>query len=283
MSQISFLNGKFVAASQAKVSVYDRGFLFGDAVYEVIPIYQSRPFRPQDHLDRLQNSLKAIALKLDYCDKYWHALIDQMIKKNNGGNLSLYIQITRGSEIERDHVGRADTEPTVLMMVSPLSTEIASLTPIKTTLLPDIRWKNCFIKTTALLGNVMLKQQASQAGYEEAILRRENIISEGTTSNVFMVKNGIIYTPIANQYILAGITREVIIEIAENASIKVIQQNITVEQLLDADEIWLSSSSREISPVTQIDDKIVAKGTIGPVTAKMHQLFQAFKRRLTGS
>jgi len=280
MADIVYLNGEYVNAADAKVSVFDRGFLFGDGVYEVIPVYHSSAFRLEAHLQRLNDSLNAIKLPLSFCDSTWHSLIEQVINKNSGGHLSIYIQVTRGNENKRNHIADKDTSPTVFISASPLDTNIAVLTPIQVTLLADIRWQQCFIKSTALLGNIILKQQAASLGYDEAILHRDKVITEGTTTNIFMVKDNVIYTPEKNHFILAGITRELIIELAESASIKVIQQSITVTDLLHADEVWLSSSSREISPVTQIDDKIIAKGSIGPMASKMHQLFQAFKQKL---
>lgn len=280
MNNLVYLNGEYVEASQAKVSVFDRGFLFGDAVYEVIPVYHCVPFRLEDHLNRLNQSLKAVNISLSYSLSAWRELVTDVINKNSGGHLSLYIQVTRGNENKRDHLADENTSPTIFISASPLDPNIAALTPIQVTLLADIRWQNCFIKSTALLGNILLKQQAASCGYDEAILHRDKVITEGTTTNVFMVKNNVIYTPEKNHFILAGITRDVIIEIAESATIKVIQQSITITDLLSADEVWLSSSSREISPVTQIDDKIIAKGSIGPVAKKMHQLFQVFKQEL---
>ena len=251
MKPIAYLNGKYIEQAHAKVSVFDRGFLFGDSVYEVIPIYNAQPFRFADHIKRLQASLAAIEINLDLDLAQWQTLAHQVIERNQGGNLSLYIQVTRGIENKREHVAAPDTQPTILITASALSPSIAKLAPIAVTLLEDIRWLNCHIKTTALLGNIMLKQQASKLGYDEAILHRGEQITEGTTTNIFLVKNNIIYTPKKSHCILAGITRDVIIELAEKASITVCQEDVSIEQLWSADEIWLSSSSREISPVTR--------------------------------
>jgi D-alanine transaminase len=280
MAGTVYLNGDFVESSLAKVSVFDRGFLFGDAIYEVIPVYSGKAFRLTEHIQRLDNSLEAISLNLNYTIEKWTKILEEIIQINGRGHQSIYIQITRGCEKTREHVANQNTLPTVLVMSSPLDVNIAELSPIKVTFLDDIRWQNCFIKTTSLLGNILLKQHASKLGFDEAILHRDRNITEGTTTNVFIVQNKTIFTPKKDQYILAGITRDVIIEISQKASIKVIEKNITLDDVLTADEVWVSSSSREISPVTQIDDKIVAQGDIGPMTKQVHQLFQTFKNQL---
>lgn len=280
MTDIVYLNGEFIAKAHAKVSVLDRGFLFADSIYEVIPVYHSQAFRLEEHLDRLNYCLSAIKLPSPYTTQQWHQLINNVVEKNGGGHLSIYIQVTRGADKQRNHVLDKQTQPTVLIMPMPLSTEVAELNSIKAALIEDFRWQHCDIKTTALLGNILLRNQAQESGCDEAILQRNNHITEATASNVFMVKNGEIYTPPKNNLILAGITRDLIVELAENASIKVHQEQITVEQLLNADEVWVSSSSREISPVSHINDKIVGNGEIGSVAKTVHQLFQAFKNSL---
>lgn len=280
MVDIVYLNGEYLEKSLAKVSVLDRGFLFGDGIYEVIPVYQSQPFRLKEHLERLQYCAQQIEIPCPYNLAQWQQIIEQIITQNGGGHLSIYIQLTRGIESQRQHNFSTETKPTALVMTNPLSSTLGTLSAIKTTLLDDIRWQHCDIKSISLLGNILLHQQAITLGYQEAILHRENIITEGSTSNVFMVKNGAIYTPEKNHHILGGITREVIIELAEHQGIEVKQQSITIDDLYQADEIWLASSSREISPVTQINDKIIANGVIGLISAQMHTAFQTFKQRL---
>ena len=280
MKNIVYLNGEFIAKENAKVSVLDRGFLFGDSIYEVIPVYHAHPFRLSEHLDRLNYCLTATSLTSPYNNEQWQSLIEQVIEKNGSGHLSIYIQVTRGNDNQRNHVADKSTTATVLIMAMPLSTEVAELLPIKATLMEDFRWQHCDIKTTSLLGNVLLRQQADQLGFDEAILHRDNQITEATASNVFILKNNEIITPQKNHHILAGITRDLVVEIAEKASIKVHQARITTTQLVSADEIWISSSSREISPVVAIDDKIIADGKIGSMTKKVHSLFQVFKQSL---
>ena len=280
MGSIVYLNGEFIAKEDAKVSVLDRGFLFGDSIYEVIPVYHSSPFRLAEHLTRLNYCLRAIGIAYPQTNEQWQALIEQVIEKNGAGHLSIYIQVTRGSENKRDHLAKSTTPATILIMAMPLSIEVAELTSIKAALLEDFRWQHCDIKTTSLLGNIMLRQQADQMGFDEAILQRDNQISEATAANVFIVKNNEIFTPAKSHQLLAGITRDLVVEIAESASIKVHQTRLSTEALLSADEVWISSSSREISAVVAINDKIIADGGIGSMTKKIHQLFQTFKRSL---
>ena len=282
MSNIVYLNGEFTAKADAKISVFDRGFLFGDGIYEVIPVYQGKLFRLEHHLARLQYCLTQTQITNPHDDDTWHSLFEQVIEKNGGGNLSLYLQVTRGIQTERNHLMSDDDKASVLIMVSPLNTDIAELTTSKSALLEDFRWRHCDIKSTSLLGNILLRQEAQKLGCDEAILHRDGLVTEGSISNVFIVKAGEIYTPKQSNLLLAGITRDLIIELAENASIKVHQDKVTLDDLFTADEVWISSSSREISPVTLIDDKIVGKGEIGPIAKALHEAFQQFKLKLTG-
>lgn len=280
MIDIVYLNGKYIAKNNAKISVLDRGFLFADGIYEVIPVYNATPFRLSEHLERLQYSLSKLEIINPHSNAQWQQIINNVIKQNGGGNQSLYLHITRGVDTQREHVIEKQTQPTILLMSSPL---VVAKQPIKTssaTLLADIRWQFCDIKSVALLGNMLLRNEAQQRGHDEAILHRDQIITEGSSSNVFIVKNNEIYTPCQNNYILGGITREVIIEISQKSGFTVHQQDITVTELLNADEVWISSSSREISPVTHIDGKIIGDGNIGALAKTVHGEFQSFKKQL---
>lgn len=281
MADIVYLNGDYIEKSQAKISVLDRGFLFGDGIYEVIPVYNATPFRINQHLERLFENAKNIQIDQSLISIDWSKIIETVISKNGGGNLSLYIQITRGIVEERNHAFPENTPATILIMSSPLAIEIAKLDPIKVTLLEDIRWQYCHIKSTSLLGGVLLNQQAKAAGFQEAILYRNKQVTEGSASNVFIVKDDIIYTPEKAQCILGGITRDLIIELALKQNMLLVERPLILEDLAIADEVWISSSSREISPVTHIDDKIIANGEVGEVTKKMHRIFQSFKNTLT--
>ncbi|WP_371377054.1 aminotransferase class IV [Thalassotalea aquiviva] len=280
MNDIVFLNGEYIAKDNAKISVLDRGFLFADGVYEVIPIYNKCPFRLEQHLERLDYSLSRLEIKSPYTHNQWLEIITQVIAKNQGSNLSIYIHVTRGKGSSRNHVFDDAAAATVLVMANALNVAVKSIKTCKATLLEDIRWQFCDIKSIALLGNILLRNQAERDGFDEAILHRQQMVSEGSTTNVFMVKDGQIFTPIADRFILGGITRELIIELANELGLKVHQQACSVEQLLHADEVWISSSTREISPVIQIDDKMIAKGKIGPIAQALHLKFQQFKQTL---
>jgi D-alanine transaminase len=282
VSDIVFLNGEYLDKHDAKVSVLDRGFLFGDGVYEVIPVYHKKPFRLYDHLNRLKHSAELINISLPLNDAKFLEHIETVISRYHAPHLSIYIQITRGVSHYRDHLAETLT-PTILIMPNVLNVESSELTAIKTVLLDDIRWQHCNIKSISLLGNILLKQEALSLGADEALLHRSQILTEGATSNIFIVKNNEIHTPIKSDFILSGITRDVIIELAHNYQINLLEKDITVSELYDADEVWVSSSSREISPVTQINDKIVGQGGIGAISKVMHSAFQQFKQSLLDS
>mgnify|MGYP000253533875 CR=1 FL=1 len=280
MAEIVYLNGDYIEKSSAKISVLDRGFLFGDGIYEVIPVYAGKAFRLTEHLSRLDYCANVIGLNCDIDHNTWQTIIETVIERNGGGNLSIYLQLTRGVTAVRNHAFPKKTPPTLLVMSSPLNVDIKELSAINVTLLNDIRWQHCNIKSTSLLGGILLNQQAHALGFSEAILHRDGLITEATTSNVFIVNNGTIFTPNKSQYLLGGITRDLIIELAIKHHISVVESDVKMEQLAAADEVWISSSSREISAVTQIDDKIVGNGNIGKLTIQMHQIFQSFKQSL---
>ncbi len=282
MSDIVFLNGSYLKKHEANVSILDRGFLFGDGVYEVIPVYHQTPFRLKEHLDRLNQSLSSINIEPPFNENEWLTHINEIITNYTDKHLSIYIQITRGVSELRDHLASTQ-KPTVLIMPSPLTIKFSELKPINAILLEDIRWQHCDIKSISLLGNILLKQEALSQNADEALLHRNNLLTEGATSNIFLVKNNQVFTPPKSPFILSGITRDVIIEIAQQYQITIIEKELTVSELYDADEVWVSSSSREISPVTQINDKIVGQGGIGAISKVMHSAFQQFKQSLLDS
>ncbi|RUO79650.1 D-amino-acid transaminase [Pseudidiomarina taiwanensis] len=276
---IVYLNGSWVAAEDAKVSVFDRGFLFADGIYEVVTVYSGRPFLLDEHLQRLQRSLKALhlqhALDLDY-----RQLIAQLIERNQVDNGLVYIQVTRGAEAQRSHLPQTEmTTPTIFATVSPLTPHWDTPEPVRVCLLEDIRWLRCDIKSISLLGNIMLKQEAANRGGAEAILHRNGSITEGTSANYFAVRDGKLWTAPADHLILPGITRIWTIELARQCGIEVIEQAFTVNDLDTLDELFLTSSSREIQPVAQIDDKIIAAGRVGPITQRLIEAFHDSKRR----
>ncbi|MBL4638166.1 MAG: D-amino-acid transaminase [Proteobacteria bacterium] len=275
-----FLNGEFIAADQAKVSVFDRGFLLGDGVYEVIPVYASQCFRLEGHLNRLQRSLDGVRMTNPLSDSQWQATIEQLIERNGGGDQSVYLQVTRGVA-PRDHIFPKNVTPTAFVMSNPLkavpadykSKGIAAIT------VPDIRWQNCHIKAITLLPNSLLKQQAQDVGAQEALLIRDGYLTEGSASNAYAVIDGKIYTAPKDEKVLPGITRELILELAVSAGITVKEQAVTEQQLRDADEIWVSSSTKEVLPVTTLDGVAVSSGKPGEVWKKIDALYQQYKQR----
>ncbi|PCJ32625.1 MAG: D-amino-acid transaminase [Gammaproteobacteria bacterium] len=278
MNQV-YLNGDFLPAEQAQVSVFDRGFLLGDGVYEVIPVYQGNCFQLDGHLVRLQASLDAVRMKNPHSNREWEKIINELIKLNGDGNQSLYLQVTRGVA-PRDHVFPENVSPTAFAMSNPLQAVSAEYKNegVKAIILADIRWQNCNVKAITLLPNSLLKQQALEAGAVEALLIREGYLTEGAASNAYVVLDGTIYTAPKDEKVLAGITRDVVIQIAHDNNMPLKEVAVTVQQLKEADEIWISSSTKEVIAVTQLDDSPVANGKPGPIWQKMDALYQQFKR-----
>jgi len=274
-----YLNGDFLPANQAKVSVFDRGFLLGDGVYEVIPVYDGRSFHLLDHLERLQASLNGVRMNNPMTNVEWQAIIEQLVQRNGGGNQSIYLQVTRGVA-PRDHVFPLGVIPTAFAMSNPLlyvedkykKQGIAAIT------LPDIRWHNCNIKAITLLPNSLLKQQALEAGAQEALLIRDGYLTEGAASNAYVVIKGTIYTSPKDEKILPGITRELVIALAEKAGIPLLEQAVTLNQLKQADEVWMSSSTKEVLPITLLDGDLVGSGIPGPLWQQIDVLYQHYKK-----
>ena len=285
---IVYLNGSFIPKEKASVSVMDRGFLFADGVYEVIPVYSGKLFRLKEHLDRLQRSLDAIRLKSPFTQEEWQAMLCELIDKNGGGNQAIYLQVTRGIENIRDHRFPDQVKPTIFAMSNPLTkptdedlnNTLNNTSGISAITTKDIRWDRCDIKSISLLPNILLRQQALDAGAQEALLIKDGYLTEGAASNCFVIKDGVIYTPPNNELILGGITRDLIIELARNNQIVCKEEPIDEEALNNADEIWVSSSTKEIVPVVKLNNKAVGQGKIGPVWRKMAELYIQYKLSL---
>lgn len=278
---IVYLNGKYLAIGDAHVSVLDRGFIFGDGVYEVIPAYGGYPLRLEHHLQRLQNSLDAIRLGNPHSETEWTNIITSLIAKNEGDDQYIYLQVTRGVA-KRDHRFPDSNTPTVFVMSSPLLPVDSELLKngVSAITLDDIRWRYCNIKTTALLGNVLLRQQAVEQDAAEAILIRDNEVTEGAASNLFIVLNGTIITPPKSDLLLPGITRDLVVELAHHHQLACEEHTITAEELSQAEEVWVTSSTKEILPVTKLDGKAVGDGMPGKVWHNMYQLYQDNKVQL---
>jgi D-alanine transaminase len=278
---IVYLNGSFVPMDEARVPVLDRGFIFGDGVYEVVPVYARRPFRLAEHLRRLQYSLDQIRMRNPYTDQEWSRLILELIARCPHDDQGLYLQVTRGVA-KRDHAFPQDARPTVFMMTNRLSTPTPEMVTrgVPAITAADNRWLRCDIKSIALLGNVLMRQLAVEAGANETIMLREGQLTEGSASNVFAVSRGVILTPPKSHLILPGTTYDVILELAQQAGMPVEVRAVSEAELRAADEIWLTSATREVLAVTRLDGKAVGSGEPGPGFRRMHALFTQFKATL---
>lgn len=273
---IVYLNGEFLPLDQAKVSALDRGFLFGDGVYEVIPVYGGRPFRLEEHLRRLNGSLEGIRLEPPLSAADWGRIFTHLIIGDH--DQSIYLQVTRGAAPKRDHAFPAGVAPTVFAMCSPIAP--IPVEGVKVITLEDIRWQWCHIKAVTLLPNVLLRQQAVDRGCAEAILVREGFAEEGAASNLFAVVDGVLRTPPKSHAILPGITRDLVLELAQANGIPAEERRITMKELREAGEIWLTSSTREILPVIELDGQKVGAGEPGPIWKRMNAIYQAYKQQL---
>jgi len=278
---IVYLNGEYLPIEKATVSVMDRGFLFGDGVYEVIPVFYNNLLRINDHLKRLQNSLDRISLSNPYSDEQWQAIFSELLNKNSDKDRAIYLQLSRGVYPKRDLAIKAEFPPTVFVMVLQVTPpDLSAISEgISVITVEDFRWAACDIKSTSLVANVMLKQQAMTAEVDDAILIKNCFISEGTASNVFIVKNNILITPPTGRKLLPGVTRGLVIEIAKNAAILVEEREVKEAELYTADEIWMSSSTREIAPVICLNGEKVGSGTVGEMWQRVNDLYQQYKHQ----
>ncbi|MBW5290285.1 MAG: D-alanine aminotransferase [Candidatus Ruthia sp. Asou_11_S2] len=273
-----FLNGEFIEKNQAHISVMDRGFLFGDGVYEVIPVYNNKIFRLNEHLLRLQTSLDSVKIKNPYNSKEWGDILSKLLGFYNNQEQSIYLQISRGVSDKRKHSFN-DLTPTVYIESNPLLTKtkqalqagFAAITQ------PDIRWHRCDIKSISLLANVMYSQQAKEKNVEEVILYRDNQVTEGATSNVFIIKDDTLFTHPTSIHILSGITRDLVLESAKACHILIKETSFSMNELNTTDELWISSSTREIMPITQVDGKLINRGNIGNVWGCVYDYYQSLK------
>ena len=278
-----YLNGQYLPIADAKISVLDRGFIFGDGVYEVIPVYSRKAFRLSEHLQRLQNSLDGIQLTNPHSHSAWATLINELIARNEGEDQYLYLHITRGIA-RRDHAfPNPPVQPTVFMMSNPLPAPPANLLAcgVGAVTATDNRWLRCDIKAISLLPNVLLRQMAVDTGCTETILLRDNaFLTEGAASNIFVVKNGTLLAPPKDNLMLPGITYDVILEIAAANNIPHEVRKIAAAEVFTADELLLTSSTKEVLAITQLDGKPVGTGKPGEMFAKLHQLYQEYKEKV---
>jgi D-alanine transaminase len=275
---LAYLNGNWLALEHAQVSVLDRGFLFGDGVYEVIPVYNGRPLRLEQHLQRLQDSLDGIRLKNPLDLNSWRNLIVELIQKSGADDQLLYLQITRGAA-PRDHAfPSAATTPTVFLSSKGFSPpdDARFEQGVRVGLAEDPRWQLCKLKTVNLLANVLLKQVAVDEDLDEMLLHASQQLTEGTSSNLFVIRNEVIATPPLSDNILPGITRGLILELAQDAGFTIEERTIALTELDHADEVWISSSTRELMSVVAIAGKMVASGTPGPIARQLQHAFRAY-------
>jgi D-alanine transaminase len=278
-----YLNGEWMPIEQAMIPVLDRGFIFGDGVYEVIPCYSGHPFRLREHLVRLQSSLDGVRIANPCSPERWDALVREIVAKNPMDDQYVYLQVTRGVA-PRDHAFPKGVKPTVFMMTNPLVTPsqqqrergVAAVT------ISDNRWLRCDIKSVSLLANCLLRQGAVDAGAAESVLLRDGFLTEGSASNIFVVKSGVIITPPKSNFILPGITYDVVIELARADKLPLEIRQVSESEVRDADELWLTSSTKEVLPISTLDGKPVGHGEgagrPGAVAARMFALYQGYKR-----
>ncbi|HJV74620.1 MAG TPA: D-amino acid aminotransferase [Noviherbaspirillum sp.] len=271
-------SGQLTPLSEAKIPVLDRGFIFGDGVYEVIPMYARRLFRAQQHIARLFRSLNAIAIPNPHTEDEWMALIGKVAAAYPADDQLIYIQVTRGVA-RRAHAFPKDATPTVFIMTNALSVPAAEVREkgIACVSTEDLRWLRCDIKSTSLLGNVLAAQYAAEQGAVEAIQFRDGFLTEGASSNVWIVRNGMLMTPPKDNLILEGVRYGLIEELCASCQIPFASRRIAPEEVFGADEVLLSSAGREVLPVVSIDGKRIADGTPGPVFQALYAAYQVAK------
>ena len=278
---IAHFNGQLMPLDSISISPLDRGFIFGDGVYEVIPVYEGTMLRGREHFERLQRSMDEIQLRNPHTVDEWLAITGQLLE-HHPGNQSVYIQVTRGVPPKRDHVMPKGLEPTVFMMVQPLASpsKEAIANGVACITHEDFRWSKCHIKSTSLLGNILARQMSADVGATETILLRDGMVTEASSSNVFVVKDGVVAAPPQDNLILLGITYDLVTRLAAEGAVRLEIRPITEAELRDADELWLTSSTKEVLAVTTLDGKPVGDGKPGPVFRRMHALYQDHKARL---
>ena len=273
-----FLNGEFMPMEEARVPVLDRGFIFGDGIYELVPVYSRTPFRLEGHLARMERSLSEVKITNPYSRAEWTKIIEQMIDRQSFDDQGVYWQITRGVA-KRDHAFPKNVRPTVFMMSNPLvnpSKEVVE-NGGKAVSAQDFRWQRCDLKTISLIGNCMLRQLSAEEGAVETILFRDGKLTEASASNAYIVKGGVIATPPKDNLILPGITLDVVFDIVKRANLPMEVREIAEAEVFGADEVWVTSSSKEIVAIVDLDGKTIGTGKPGPVFRKAWQLYQDFK------
>lgn len=274
----AFLNGAYLPLEECRISPLDRGFIFGDGVYEMLPVYRGRPFRLSHHLSRLERNLLAVHIHSPCSEGEWKTIVETLIQRSDDKELAVYIQVTRGVA-PRDHVFPEDVSATVFAMANPLvgvpreqlQNGVALIT------VDDVRWRCCDIKTISLQANILAKQDACRAAAVEAVMVRDGIALEGAASNLFVVRNGKAYTHPQDNLILPGVTRTFTLELLEELNVEYVEQAIPKAWLYSSDEVWITSSVKEILAATKIDGQVIGDGVPGEIWKKVHALYQQKK------
>ncbi|MEH6444683.1 MAG: aminotransferase class IV [Oceanospirillaceae bacterium] len=279
-----YLNGQFIPANQAKVSVFDRGFLFGDSVYEVIPYYNGEGFQLTEHLQRLIKSLAALSILTDID---FSTICNQLVTKNGGGNRSVYLQVTRGAGDKRSHAISPQMQPTVFAcsnkIINNYHQSTQTVLGIKVIVCEDLRWQRCDIKSTSLLPNILVIEEARKQGAQEALLMRDSNILEGASSNVFIVENRQLIAPPGSNAILSGTTSQLVKKLAFENTITLLAENISYARLINAEEVWITSSTRGLLPVLQVDQHKIGNGKKGAMWEVFYQLLADHQQHLFAS
>ena len=280
-ANIACFNGALMPLEEISISPLDRGFVFGDGVYEVIPVYNGVMLRAREHFERLQRSMDEIRLANPYSVDEWIALAGRLLA-HHPGNQSVYLQVTRGVPPKRDHVMPKGLKPTVFMMCQPLPSPsreqvdngVACITA------NDFRWEKCNIKSISLLGNVIARQMAADADATECVMFRDGFLTEASASNVFAVKGSTVLAPPMDNLILLGITYQLLLDLARDGDVKLEVRKVSEAEVRAADELWLTSSTKEVLAITMLDGKPVGSGKPGPLFRRMHALYQDYKARI---
>ena len=278
MPDIAFVNDVFLPLSEARVSVEDHGFQFGDGVYELIRVYAGRPFHLTEHLDRLEQSARAVAIPVPYSRERWTALVAEAVSRSRYPEAKVYIQLTRGVG-PRDHMLASPVPPTVVLTVRALvpPDPVLYARGVDVVTVPDIRWAWCNVKSVSLLANVLAKQQAREKGAFEALFVRDGQVLEGATSNVAVVRDRVLITPPEGPLLLSGVTRKVVLTVAQQAGVAVKEEPVTESDLCAADEVLLTGTTIEVLPVARVDGRPIGAGVPCPVT---RLVMDRFKRAL---
>lgn len=270
----AFVNGEYCNVQDAKISIFDRGFLFGDAVYEVLPVYHGQPYFVEKHIKRLNSNLEKVKIALPDYD--WNNLINKLIVENGSGDMQIYIHVTRGNQGVRKHDIPAEITASVIAFTihNRYPTLEEKETGLSAKTIDDFRWTRCDIKTTSLLANIMLNDDAVSSGYQTSILIRDGFVTEGSTTNVFIVKDNLIQSPPLTNLCLPGITREIALELINSLNWQFLEKEIQLSELFAAQEVWITSTTKEIFPITRINDQLINKGKVGEYWRTINQSFQ---------